>query len=87
MTPPNGSPPFPDGPVSDWTANTPRPTPPPPPRRTDRSQVIDSIGQAVAIQSALGDLDAAICKLKQAGLSLREIHSAFYEALQDSCDH
>jgi hypothetical protein len=81
--PPNGPPP----PPPDWAFDTPRPTSPPPPRRTHRPRVIRDIGQAVAIQSGLGDLDAAICKLKQAGLSLREIHSAFYDALQDSCDH
>jgi hypothetical protein len=82
MTPPNGPPP----PLPDWAHDTQRPTSPPPPRRTDRPRVIRDVGQAVAIESGLGDLDTAVRKLKQAGLSWDEIHNAFYKAMRDSWD-
>ncbi len=84
MTTPNGPPPFPDGPVPDWAQDTPRPTPPPPPRHTDRPRVIRDVGQAVAIQSALGDIDKAVRILHRAGLSWDDIELAFFEAMKDT---
>jgi hypothetical protein len=78
-------PPLPDG-RGGWIHDTPRPTSPPPPRRTDRPRVIRDVGQAVAIESGLGDLDTAVRKLKKAGLSWDEIHNAFYKAIRDSWD-
>jgi hypothetical protein len=48
--------------------------------------VIGSVEQAVAIESGLGDLNTAVRKLKQAGLSWDEIHNAFYKAIEDSWD-
>ena len=59
---------------------------PPPPKRTGCPRVIRDVGQAVAIESGLGDLDVAIRKLKKAGLSWDEIHNAFYKAMRDSWD-
>ena len=80
MTPPNGPlPPFPD-----YPDDAPRPTPPPPPRRTDRPRVIRDVGQAVVIQSALGDIDKAVRILHRAGLSWDDIELAFFEAMKDS---
>ena len=78
--PPNGPPP----PLPDWARDTPRPTPPPPPRRTDRPRVIRDVGQAVVIQSALGDIDKAVRILHRAGLSWDDIELAFFEAMKDS---
>jgi hypothetical protein len=75
-------PPLPDG-RGGWIHDTPRPTPPPPPRRTDRPRVIGDVGQAVAIESGLGDLNTAVRKLKQAGLSWDEIELAFFEAMKE----
>ncbi len=70
-------------PLPDWASDAPRPTPPPPPRRTDRPRVIGDVGQAVAIESGLGDLNTAVRKLKQAGLSWDEIELAFFEAMKE----
>ena len=80
MTPPNGPPP----PIPDWAQDAPRPTSPPPPRRTDRPRVIRDVGQAVVIQSALGDIDKAVRILHRAGLSWDDIELAFFEAMKDS---
>ena len=82
MTPPNGPPP----PFPDYPDDTPRPTSPPPPRRTDRPRALPTWSEAVAIQSGLDDLDTAVRKLKKAGLSWDEIHNAFYKAMRDSWD-
>jgi hypothetical protein len=45
--------------------------------------VIGDVGQAVAIESGLGDLNTAVRKLKQAGLSWDEIELAFFEAMKE----
>ena len=87
MTPQNGPPPFPDGPVSDWTANTPRPTPPPPPRRTDRPRMIYEPKHAVQVHEALRKIAQAIHELKRAGLSDDKIELAFWAEMQDSWDN
>lgn len=79
---PNGPPP----PFPDYPDGTPRPTPPPPPRRTTRPRALPTWSEAVASQSGMGDLDTAVRKLKQAGLSWDEIHNAFYKAMRDSWD-
>jgi hypothetical protein len=57
-----------------------------PPKPTTRPRVIRDIGQAVAIQSGLGEMDKAIRALKRAGLSWGEIHTAFWNAMRDSWD-
>jgi len=57
---------------------------PPPPKRTDRPRVIRDVGQAVVIQSALGDIDKAVRILHRAGLSWDDIELAFFEAMKDT---
>jgi hypothetical protein len=78
MTPPNGPPP----PFPDYPDDTPRPTSPPPPRRTDRPRALPTWSEAVAIQSGLDDLDTAVRKLKKAGQSWDEIELAFFKAMK-----
>jgi hypothetical protein len=46
--------------------------------------VIRDVGQAVVIQSALGDIDKAVRILHRAGLSWDDIELAFFEAMKDS---
>jgi hypothetical protein len=72
MTLSNGSPPFPDGPVSDWTANTPRPTSPPPPRRTASPHPFQEVRESL-IQDGRYALRKAIEKLFRAGLTHAEV--------------
>jgi hypothetical protein len=83
--PKNGPPPLPDG-RETWAHDTPRPTSPPPPRRTDRPRVIRSVGQAVAIHEALCSLGHAVRQLKEAGLSDADIEQIFRTEMKPSWD-
>ena len=93
MTPPNGQPPFPDGPIPDWAQDTPRPTPPPPPRRRQPAprnyrpapHYLDDTDDSLA-RDGLRALRRAVQDFRLAGMSNTEITRALTVLLRDSWD-
>ena len=79
--PPNGPPPFPEGPLPDWAHDTPRPAPPPPPRR-----MMYTANKAGEIHAGLCILRNAVQQLKHAGLSNEEIKLASWAEMLASWD-
>ncbi len=85
MTPPNGPPPFPDGPVPDWARDTPRPTPPPPPsvnRRAFIRSEWDEVEENAA-REGMAKLRKAVAQLHFAGYTGREIERMFWAAMRN----
>ena len=85
MTPPNGPPPFPDGPVPDWARDTPRPTPPPPPsvnRRAFIRSEWDEVEENAA-REGMKALRRAVARLHFAGCTGREIERMFWAAMRN----
>jgi hypothetical protein len=89
--PPNGPPPFPDGPVPDWARDTPRPTSPPPPRRRQpvpqgykpAPHYLDDSDDGF-VRDGLRALRRAVQDFRLAGMSNAEIERALSVLLRDS---